>query len=368
MARPQVENNVRSLVRLHRSGSTARALNLLKVAEAAQNDNDPLTRPFFSHPIMNRSFVVKHRLRSNEVDIFTDGRTTATKLLIPIDFSNLDAGGRYVYIDQPNYLESLSEAIGVDISRQPADIRMMKALDKLPSFDPFLLREWLARFDLKPDSRYFELSFQDAAKMENFVFHEISQLVSMSLSGQSHNEAINRLVKKMLSSHYDNELEPLRQTLRLSETEFREGMFAWKGFLYYKWSAKDIEAAIPGLVREMKDRQPRRGVDHETLAQLEASRRQIGRTMVVMFNQLADRIKDYDTAYHGLVREQNPMAFKTFLKAAPSQFVLLGDSLGQLQHVIHFWRYRTRGKADLPFEEYSDMLRDFEDSLGAQLG
>ena len=367
--RTQVESNVRSLVMLHKSGSTSRVLNLLRVYENAQQDNEPIGTPFFSHPVLNRAFVVKHRLRSNEKDIFPDGRLTATKILIPLDFSSLEMGGGYVFIGQPNYLQCLAEAIGGELTRRAKDLQMLEALDKLPSFDPFLLREWLIRYDLSPDSRYFELSLKDIMSMENFVYNEISLLVTMSLSGQARNEAVTRLVKKMLASRYDGDLDPLRETLRLTMPEFREGMFAWKGFLYYKWSAKAIERDIPAVIQEMKDRQPSRGLENETMLALEASRRRLGRLMVLSFNELADRIRTYDNAYKEMTEKSNPLAFKHFLLAAPVLFLQMGDLMGQLQHVVHFWRYRSRMHTVAPmnFDEYAEMMRDFEESLSGRI-
>jgi len=36
---------------------------------------------------------------------------------------------------------------------------------------------------------------------------------------------------------------------------------------------------------------------------------------------------------------------------------------------VQFWRYRTRGAGSqpIPFEEYADMLRDFEDGMATRL-
>ena len=369
MASPQVETSVRSLSRLHKAGSTARVIDLLKVSENALFDNEPIEKPFFTHHIINKCFVIKHRLRRNEAEIFEDGRATATKILIPIDFSNLDAGGRYLYVGQRNYIETLTEATGVDMAQRPMDIRVMEALDRLPSFDPFLLREWLARHGVYPDPRYFELSLADVARMESFVFKEISQLVAMSLMGQPHTESINRLVKKLLSSQYDKEMEPLRDVLKLNESEFREGMFCWKGFLYYKWCARGVQENIAPVVREMRERQPVRGVDSDAQIALEAARRRLGRAMVATYNRLSDIVLNYDEAYGGMTSAQDPLAFKRFLLSAPSLFVQLGDSIGQLQHIIQFWRYRTLNLGDtpIPFDEYADLLRDFEDGLTLRL-
>ena len=191
----------------------------------------------------------------------------------------------------------------------------------------------------------------------------------MSLMGQPHTESINRLVKKLLSSQYDKEMEPLRDVLKLNESEFREGMFCWKGFLYYKWCARGVQENIAPVVREMRERQPVRGVDSDAQIALEAARRRLGRAMVATYNRLSDIVLNYDEAYGGMTSAQDPLAFKRFLLSAPSLFVQLGDSIGQLQHIIQFWRYRTLNLGDtpIPFDEYADLLRDFEDGLTLRL-
>ena len=91
--------------------------------------------------------------------------------------------------------------------------------------------------------------------------------------------------------------------------------------------------------------------------------------MVAGFNRLSDVIGAYDKAYHQMVGAQNPLAFKTFLLSSPQLFIQLGEQLGQLQHVVQFWRYRARsqGGTMMPFDDYVDMMRDFEDSISARL-
>ena len=42
-----------------------------------------------------------------------------------------------------------------------------------------------------------------------------------------------------------------RQVLRLSEAEFPEGVFCWKGFLYYKWVYRAVAEATPNVLNTM---------------------------------------------------------------------------------------------------------------------
>ncbi len=51
-----------------------------------------MLRPFFMHPALNRAIIVKHHLRRNELEAFDQTRTSATKVLMPIDHDHLRAG------------------------------------------------------------------------------------------------------------------------------------------------------------------------------------------------------------------------------------------------------------------------------------
>jgi hypothetical protein len=82
----------RSLSFLENSASTARVLNLRKVFTDFSEDPAYQKAPFFGNSVLNRSLIVKHRLRSNERHDFSEARSVVTKLIIPIDTSDLKIG------------------------------------------------------------------------------------------------------------------------------------------------------------------------------------------------------------------------------------------------------------------------------------
>ena len=88
----------RSLSSLEDSASTARVLNLRKVYADFSEDPAYQKAPFFQNPVLNRSLIVKHRLRQNERDDFVVARNVATKLIIPIDTTDLKLGAQYVFV------------------------------------------------------------------------------------------------------------------------------------------------------------------------------------------------------------------------------------------------------------------------------
>lgn len=366
MSRMLANADVRSLTRLHSGASTSRVLNLLRVWETAESADAPITAPLFATAGLNRCFIVKHRLRQEESRVFGDGRSIATKLVLPIDPDDLRVGGRYLFLGETDWMDSLSQVTGVHLNNRPSDLRVLKALDGLPSFDPFLLRERLGRLEVRPDHRYFNLGEAEIARMESFVSGEIAELVELALRGVREKPEPAKMIRVLLSGDYGDATEPLRRMLRMGLEEFSEGMFGWKGFLYYKWICAPLEAEISMVIREMQAGMPVSRDGENRFGPLDTARKRLSRNLLSVLARAHTFIAGYDEAYAVMVKAQNPMAFRHFLLSSPILFIELGELVGVLQHVLQFWRYRQDNQISsrMPLKEYSDLILDF-DSLMA---
>ncbi|MFI4974432.1 MAG: hypothetical protein ACHP84_07840 [Caulobacterales bacterium] len=361
------DKTIRNLAHLQDSASTARVLNLLRIQRRFGSEAEHESHPFFQNPTLNRCIILKHRLRRHEQELFTDGRQTATKVILPIDGADLRVGGRSVLVGQTNYDAIMMAVFGDTWMTEPHDRDLLKLLDDLPSLDPFLLREHLRRFDLNPARCYFEISDADMRRMIGFVEHEIQRLIDLCFAGvevADDSRAGSRLVKKILSNAVDGETEPLRLTLRLEKKEYQEGVFCWKGFLYYKWTLKEAMPKVNGVVDAIAKARPRGSIDHETRAYLEKARGTLRRSIFGILQTAERTLKVYDQAFAGLV-DGNPLAFRDFLLTAPNMFTDLGERLGAVSHIVSFWSYRFPA-GRLPVvagSELMDIFTDFENSL-----
>jgi len=360
--------SVRSLLNLEATASTARVLNLLGVWRKNQEDPEHAARPFFRNEILNRSIIIKHRLRRDELDLFPRERTICTKVLLPIDSADLRLGGVSLFVGERLFEESMCAALGL-AQMDEADMRLLRALDAIPSLDPFITREQLKRKGFDPAPCYFEINPSDLARMSAFVRDEIQPLVTLSLGGgmATSTSQADRLVSKILSSHIDDDMEPLRLTLRLRSDEYKEGVFCWKGFLYYKWSLNTLLAHVGGVSAALKEVKPVGAADREAIMAIDHSGNRIQRALRHSCATVNAALGVYDAAYANLTRNESPMAFREFLLSAPGMFVELGERLGALQHIVSFWNYRfplgTQPRA--PVEELLDIFREFESSLSA---
>lgn len=353
----------RSLVHLQNSASTSRVLNLHKVWQA--NQEERVTPPLFQHPLLDRSLIIKHRLRPNEMDIFRNSRTCATKIILPIDCTDLKLGGHSIFVGQSGYLRSMDNAFGAGFERTD-DYAVLEAIDQLPSLDPFLLREHLKRSGYKPHQSYFDMSEADIQRMFSFARNEIFKLVSLSFGTLGATDAqVSRLVHKILNDADDQDMEPLRQTLRLERSEYKEGLFCWKGFIYYKWSLSGTLPLIGPVMEEIQHLRPLGAMTNEQATALVDSRISIRRAIQRACAVVTSTLKVYDNAYEKLVHEGRPLVFREFLLDAPRLFTNIGERLGAISHVASYWRYKfPQGvRSRIGYEDLMDILTDFEDCL-----
>jgi hypothetical protein len=360
------DRTIRNLAHLRRSASTARVLNLLKIHHDHGQEPEWAERPLFRTPALNRSLIIKHRLRRDETDNFYLRRHVATKVVIPLDPSDLKSGGRYVFVGQRGFEGVMREAFGISPSHP--DMVTLDLLDRLPSLDPFLLREQLKRGGVEPAYCYFSISEPDLQRMARFVEGEILPLVTLSIGPDL--DAVGstrRLAGKILSNDPRDRMESLRETLHLEPADYEEGVFCWKGFLYYKWLLTSLTIEAAKIANAVQTVRPIGKVDGDARAWLDRGRAVLRDRIFETCHEAGRTLAIYDAAYAGLTIEGRPAAFRDFLLDAPRLFAQLGDQLGAIQHVVSFWRFRfSPGASHVGVEELIDIFMDFETGLAAR--
>lgn len=362
------DRSIRSLSALE-GASSNRVLNLIAIAEAnADNDKHGLA-PLFLSKIINRSLVLKHRLRADENDFFATRRALVTKIIIPFERTDLKFGGRSLFVGQKGFEELLQDVGNYrERSDLKRDLDVLKMIDSVPSLDPFLLREHLRCNDIHPDSCYFAISPADQQRMHDYASEEISRLTTMA-NGSRHYAATSRMVAALLSSEVNEKLEPLRATLALGPAEFSEGVFSWRGFIYYKWCLDDYWPNLMRALRGIKAIFPTGKITVEEKAFIEASKNIILRGAKASSMEIRRIINIYDTAYTGLIDHQDPKLFREFLLGAPKLFLDIGDKMGAISHITSFWNYRFPVGAPraTDADELIAIFQDFTRGLAAEM-
>jgi hypothetical protein len=204
-------------------------------------------------------------------------------------------------------------------------------------------------------------------RMFSFVRTELQPLIGLSFddaeTGLDRKTA--KLASKILANAGDAELEPLRSTMGMSRTEFEEGVFCWKGFIFYKWTLKDLLTKVRPVAREIAQVRSAGPATSDEKAYILSRRRSLEKAIVGACNTVRESLKVYDDAFADLTRNGQPQAFKAFLLKAPTLFYELGERLGAVQHITTFWRFRFPGGpgSQIGAEDLMDILMDFESSL-----
>ncbi|MFA7261810.1 MAG: hypothetical protein WC068_02200 [Caulobacter sp.] len=362
------DRTARSLRSLERTASTSRVLNLLAIASQSRGRPDWAERPLFRNRVLNASMILKHRLRPDETYVFDDYRTSATKIIIPFERSDLALGGQSFFIGQRGWMDLLREACA-DGRALDHDVTVLRLLDGLPSLDPFLLREHLRRHNHHVAPCYFAISSADLEAMHGYVAMQVEELVKLACEKTGQGNVTGRLVEALLSTDIDERLEPLRLTFMLEGRDFSEGVFSWKGFLYYKWMLTVLQPQLAAVAREIGTLTVSGPRDLETGQYIDAARERLKRAILGQRAEIDRALAAYDRAFEGLTQRGDPAAFRRFLLDAPRQFMSLGEKVGQVSHIASFWRYRfpANRPALVMVDEAIDIFQDFEGGLGESL-
>jgi hypothetical protein len=367
-----VKPNPRSLPTLA-AGATSRVLNLLAVTRANPVDPDSGTNPMFFSPVLNNTIIAKHRLRADEADLMRGRRYIGTKVIFPFDKSDLRTGGRSMLVDQKGFEETLRDVGNYgDRYDFEHDLKVLTLLDQLSSLDPFLLREHLRANGIHADPHYFEISRFDQKRMFDYAMTEIRRLTELVAGpgGRPRNDAAAYMVRALLAATVDDRLEPLRLTLDLSPQQFLDGMFTWRGFIYYKWSLADFRPDLLKTLEWIKAVVPPGPLDADQRARLGAAKNAMLAGATKAGQDISSIITVYDAAYDTLISERNPHKFREFLLRGTALFPDIGEKLGALSLVTSFWKYRFPEGAPPPgyCEELTAILKEFANRFSPESG
>lgn len=360
---------VQTLRSITARSSSARVLDLHTLALDCAEDPDHRNRPMFTHPLLNRTIIVKHHPRAGEFEYSPERAAIATKVIFPFDPEDLDLGGQFIMVDEPDLIEQLERHLDYSGALLDRDVAVLRLLDRLPTLDPFLLYEALTANKIDVSPCYYRLSHTDKTEMLEFVSKQVESLITLCFGGSGGGGQAKRLSELLLAEGDSPELEPLRATMRMEEAEFAHAMFCWKAVLYYRWRSRTLAQDVRSTHRSIKTVEISR---FETDAR-PFVRQAVGQLedMVSDFERkIAEMFRIYDEVFKALTVERSPEPFRKFLTDGPRLFARLGERMGRLEQLISFWAHqfpelRTR---QLSPEAIFDGLRNILSALSLKSG
>lgn len=358
---------VRSLVQARLFASTSRLIDVPMLVKRFARDHGA-DRParVFRHTALNDAMIIKHVLRPHEKSVFDKPRHVATKVVFPFIGEDLAHGGRYVFVGESRFTETLLAAVGLRAPDEAfdQDDRLLRIFDAVPSFDPYLIAERAALDELELPSGLIDLSDGDLILLRRSVAASLSQIAAMALPDGMRSAASDRLASAFLNRSDENQLEPLRTALRMSTGDFKEAVFSWKGVLFYQWKLEAINALFSPMVESLSALKPR-DADAETTRVLREKSRTVVSALNVSMVTIAEELMAYHDAVRRLTEDDDATALSGFLKNAGAVFRRVGENASIINHCIDYWNFGFRG-AD-PSALKADQVVDLLNGLAAPL-
>jgi hypothetical protein len=354
--------NLRTMVA---TSPTSRLLNLHGMAGEAAPDSEFFAKPMFVHTVLNRSIIAKHNVRPGDEARLAPRQFNATKIIFPFDSVDLGLGGQYLFVDQEDFVPTLTRHLEYGGKLLDRDLLVLRVLDGLPTLDPFLVREVLAKHRIEVDPAYFRFNEPDKARMMGFVEHEIESLIELCFGEVKANDSRAKKLSQLLLADADSpDLQPLQLTLRMDGPEFAEAMFAWKAFLYYRWRTQTLAPSLKATARSIA-RINRRRYDTDGLRFVIGAKEVLEETVTRIWREVGQTLKLYDRAYEGLTHDRNPENFRRFLLSGRTLFIDLGERIGKLEQLASFWDHRLTNhhNGGMSPDDVMDALRDLLQGL-----
>jgi hypothetical protein len=320
--------------------------------------------------VLNRTLIVKHHPRPGEFE-FGQGRgAIVTKVIFPFDPHDLDLGGQFLLVDDPDLADQLERHLDYRDADIDRDVLVLKLVDRLPTLDPFLLFEAFAANRIEVGPCYFRLSLTDKAEMLDFVARQVETLISLCFGGVAVSGGQAKRLSELILSEGDSpELAPLRIAMRMEGPQFAQAMFCWKAVLYYRWRSR-------ALGPEM--RLTRRSIGSVDAARFDLDAGPFVRRAVLELEamildcerRIAEMFRIYDEVFDALTEQKTPEPFRRFLVDGPKLFARLGERMGRLEQLVSYWQHQFPGRSvrQLSPEQVFDGLRNLISALSLGAG
>jgi hypothetical protein len=323
---------------------------------------DPAAPLFFRNKPMNRLVLIKDVMPEGESRNATS--SIGTKLYFPFNENDIYEGGRTIFLHDKHLEHAFKDNFGETALKPDAlaeDMKILGIIDRLPSLDPFLMKDVYRNegFDMNP--AYFEIGQELWAEIENHILQSFEPLVKAAFpDAMASDDKARLLVQKIWEGRDLDTLRPLAAAFQLPKGEELEIFAAWKGVNFYSFQLERAKPLMIDFMTWLKDIQIPAGAVSaaertEIKAQLEGSKTKLRGDW-----QLADSIiHNYQESYDKLFKKKIGSGdFLAFLKNSNKAYWDLGNSLGKTGHAAYCWdvmskRYPNR---KLPWEQLREII------------
>jgi hypothetical protein len=322
---------------------------------------DAAAVPFFRNKILNNLVLIKDTIPEEVLQART--RAIGTKLYFPFNEGDIYEGGRTIFVHDRRLEQALADTFGEGAFSKEAleeDVRILTLLDKLPSLDPFLLKDAFLNAGIKVNEAYFEVSEEVWKEIELFILQRFEPLVKAAFpDAMSSDEMARTLIETIWAARDLVALKPLIDAFRLPETEALEIFSAWKGINFYSFQYERAKPAFVELLTWLRDLQIPIGASASERNEIKVTHDLIKEQMRKEWQKADSILREYETSYDKMFKQKvGSTEFVTFLKNSNQKYWQLGNSLGKCGHASYCWNVMSKrfGGRKLPWASLRELI------------
>jgi len=331
---------------------------------------DPNARQFFRNARLNNMVLIKDVIPEHE----RGGSMTpiGTKLYFPFNDEDIYEGGQTTFLHEPRLPDTLSDHFGLRTPQAQdaltTDLRIVRILDRLPSLDPFLMKDVFMRDGIEVNEAYFDISPEQWKEIELFILQRFEPLAKAAFpDAMASDDKTRQLIEKIWEAKDLTALGPLIQAFRLPQDKALDIFASWKGINFYSYQYDRARPRLIELAKWLNAIEVPAGTlppdeRKNLLASKDALKEQLRRD----WQTVEGILRKYQEGYDKMFQAGGGSAdFLGFLRNCSKAYWDLGNCLGKANHAVYVWDLMT---ARLPNRKPSwanlpPLLRLFEEIL-----
>ena len=326
---------------------------------------DKEAQPFFHNKPLNNMVLIKDTIP--ESDERSRIKAIGTKLYFPFNENAIYEGGRTIFVHDRHLEAALAESFGqgaLSAGALAEDMKLLRMLDRVPSLDPFLMKDVFLNAGVKVHEGYFDIGDEVWREIQTFILARFEPVVSAAFpDALGSDEKAQALMEKIWEARDLDALDPLIKAFRIPRTEALDVFAAWKGVNFYSYQREKTKMLLIEMITWLKN------LVLPTVAMSSAERAEIKGQLELARTQVKNEwikidtiLKDYQSAYDKMFKERVSSAeFVNFLRNSQKLYNDLGYSLGKTGQASYCWdlmskRFPQRKVAWEPLQEIIIML------------
>lgn len=319
---------------------------------------DPNAKPFFRCKPLNNLVLIK------DTDPQSRSSSIGTKLYLPFNETEIYEGGRTVFAHDKSVAQALIESFGQGALPKELldeDMRVIQILDKLPSLDPFLLKDVFIKEKIEINPSYFDVDKGLWDQIELYILQGFEPLAKAAFpDAMASDEVARKLVEKIWEGSDLEALQPLITAFRLPKGQELEIFASWKGIIFYGFQHQKVSPLMIEMSNWIKEiKIPVAAVTGNERAELKASMDITKNNLQAQWSTAERTLLEYQSSYEKMfVLRQGSADFLNFLKNSSKAYWTLGNSLGRIGHAIYCWDVMSKRYPErkMPWEQTREFL------------